>query len=391
MRWHIGAVGIGGRSNDCVRIEQADSEQGRLLIEDINGSDQLLHLQHWSTLIEDRKDYLSLWKAAREVRKDRVKKFGPLHCALHPIQVWDLINFRSTYIHTAQLGVRLAAILLDSNSLEEFSFSDRPVDETSFSRARHVPSYIPQLRQLLASIPDLVERRFCELSGRPFPLSDPVMISILQLVGHSKNTKHDGTLIRHFRFLHDISHQPLVLLDLAPRLELMSRAWPKYNITTTNCELFSCSLCSSEGDRRFCFAAQGYVQVPTHNFGGRNPIAKSRETLTVLHILVELAVIYLWVVFLVMLGTVVGIVIEIVVGQIRSEVDLNMSRIGTTMIVVCAAFIVIPTFLLILATNLVNRSQADLKIRLRSELARSTAPPSSWTNDTVAGTDCLGT
>lgn len=79
VRWHFGNSGIGGCSNDCVRIEKLDSDPGRLLVEDTNGSDRLLNIRHWSTLIEHRGDRLALWEAAGDVYADIIKQLHSLY------------------------------------------------------------------------------------------------------------------------------------------------------------------------------------------------------------------------------------------------------------------------------------------------------------------------
>lgn len=241
---------------------------------------------------------------------------------------------------------------------------------------RRGPSFIPQLRQLLASIPALIERRFCVLSGHPFPLSDPVMTSTLKLLGHSKNVERDDRiLVHHFRFLYDISHQPLVLLDLAHRLELMSRAWPTYNFATTNCELFSRSLvCCFEEEHKFCFAGQGYMQVPVLCSGSKNPI-ETRAALTAIRIIFWSAA-CVPVIFL-------GLLVMILVAG-TGLLDQPQARQIMVALGIAIVVIVMPVLLWLLAIDRVARLRDCFGDHLCSELADSDTPPSSWTNEARA-------
>ncbi|CAE6406777.1 unnamed protein product [Rhizoctonia solani] len=70
VRWHLGSFGIGGYSKDCVRIESADSDAGRLLKNDTAGSSVLADLHHWSSIAKDKEDSMNLWKAAANLLHD---------------------------------------------------------------------------------------------------------------------------------------------------------------------------------------------------------------------------------------------------------------------------------------------------------------------------------
>ncbi|KAB5591712.1 hypothetical protein CTheo_4826 [Ceratobasidium theobromae] len=227
VRWHIGNIGIGGRSHDCVSIEKTESDAGRLLVEDTAGSNLIMDLHHWSTTIENKQDCLDLWISAFDV----CAKFGVNSKTLDELEV--ALNFPK-----ARWLTGAPHILIEDKRLES-----------------------------LALVPSLIEQRFCTRSGRKFPLSDPAMLGTLRILGFDSNPKQHNSISYQLKSLYNISRSPLTLADLAHRLEIISYAWPAYNVATTNCELFAHSLCHYISD--FSFAYHGYIQLP--RVPGRNP------------------------------------------------------------------------------------------------------------------------
>ncbi|KAL5637932.1 hypothetical protein ACGC1H_002262 [Rhizoctonia solani] len=234
VRWHLGSFGIGGYSKDCVRIESADSDAGRLLKNDTAGSSVLADLHHWSSIAKDKEDSMNLWKAAANLLHDTSYRMSNSERHLFK-QFMDLYDISS----------------------------DPCFGLSASNRARFKAFEQLTLRKLPDSIPDLLVQYLRVYSGRKLQLHDPVMRGMFALLGlrKSKSTDRRDPLF-HCRVLSAMSRHPLTLLDLSYRLEVLSKAWPAYNLVTTNCELFSRSLCHSTLSSNFCFVSNGYLRIP---------------------------------------------------------------------------------------------------------------------------------
>ncbi|KAH7345633.1 hypothetical protein B0J17DRAFT_728836 [Rhizoctonia solani] len=234
LRWHLVSFGIGGYSKDCVRIEEADSEAGRLLRNDAAGSNVLADLHHWSSIIKNKEDCIRLWKAATSLLKD--------------------INFGMSNSESSLLQQFMDAY--DASSDPCFGL-------TTSNRTRFQAFEGAILRKLPDSIPDLLVQYLRVYAGQKLEFDDPAVRGTFALLGLSNN-KHMNRKnpLFHCRVLVALSRPPLTLLDLSHRLEVLAKAWPAYNLVTTNCELFSRSLCYSNLSTKFCFVSNGYLRVP---------------------------------------------------------------------------------------------------------------------------------
>ncbi|QRW23343.1 hypothetical protein RhiXN_08379 [Rhizoctonia solani] len=209
VRWHMGSFGIGGYSKDCVHIEEASSELGRLLKEDPAGSNILADLHHWSSVIQIKEDCVDLRKAAANLLNEINYK---MQCSERYLlqQIIDLYDISSN----PSFG------LIASNQARFRAFEKAT------------------LKKLPDSIPDLLMQYFRVYSRRRIGLHDTALRGSFALLGlnESKNTKWRDP-ISHYRVLSAVSRYPLTLLDLSHRLEVLSKAWPAYNLITTNCNL----------------------------------------------------------------------------------------------------------------------------------------------------------
>lgn len=191
-----------------------------------------------------------------------------------------------TSIYSAQITLASPNIAILDAILPHRS---RVLDSRLFGLPPHLLDYPlgdAQALELLASVPALIEKRFCVLSGRQYPLSDPVMTSVLQLLGIGSGGQQTNGIFR-LQSLRNVSCHPLSLVDLASRLDVIARAWPKYDIVAANCELFSRSICFLALGHNFCFASRGYMQLPNHVDKHQTATLRDLTTVYVIRIMVR--------------------------------------------------------------------------------------------------------